>query len=177
MPYRFIIGCGCAGLLKIFENLSIIDSDKLVGTFEVVRLVVDGVNYEINSIFETKEEFLDYLNDTFRIIYSFEGEFKESGELIDYENIEEFETIEVVAIITWFPLRATIMSNSNTYQNNLLIGMEIDDRIVVDNQLQQVGYELIGDPISFDPITGTVSNLDLYENSKLFIFYRNPIPE
>lgn len=178
MPLQFLISpCGCAGLVREFSMIHIIDSNKLVGPyFEVISLVADGVYYEINSIFESQDDFNDYLNETFKIIYGWKGNFPYNAPFIDYENVEEFTSIEVVAIILTEYKTVEITTNTDVYQDSDLIGKVLDPRIVVDNQLQCLKSIVTVLPIDFDDNTGTISNLSLTDPSLLHISYRSKVP-
>lgn len=179
MPFQFLISpCGCATVLKVFTTvLQIIDSEKLRGIYvPVVRLIVedkngDIVKYEINTTFEDKQDFFNYLNDTFRIINNFSGLFVLDGNFIDYQNVEEHISIEVVAIINWTPVTVVMTEEGTTFQADYLIGANLDPLVAVDNQLQQQTYQS-----DFDPITGTIFNIQYYEDSILSFRYLEPIP-
>lgn len=144
--------------------------------FEVVKLRVikDNIttDYGINSIFETQTEFLDYLNDVFRINEGWIGNFLLDTDLIDYENIEDFTSIEVVAIILTEYKTETV--NGTSFTDPDLIGKILDPRMFLDNQPAQVGYDMTGGgPIDFDDSTGTISNINPGELSYSF---RSPVP-
>lgn len=99
MGYKVLMGCGCAGVVKTFDDLAIIDSPLLPKNgIQVVSLIFDGTEYLINEIFSNRNEFIDYFNEQFKIIHNFEGNIDGVGATLYYQNIEEFENIEIVAI-------------------------------------------------------------------------------
>lgn len=175
MPQLYVTSaCLCSTIINVFELLHIIDSEKLSGSyFEVIKLVIDGTDYQINTIFEQGDSFLTYLNNELKVEAGLKGDFIEG---IDYENIEEFTTIEVVAIILTEYKTVEINTNTDIYQDDDLIGKVLDPRIVVDNQLQSLGMTVIADPVEFDDESGTISNLSLTDTSILSFSYRSPIP-
>ena len=136
--------------------LAVMDSEKLRGrVFDVRWIKLSGEKHVVGKAFTSKEQFVVYLNTVFRPAKKQEGYYEIVGNGIEYLNIENYNQIEVMAIINWIPVTVEFDELTTEYQNNDLIGAELDPRMMIDNQPAQVGYGAIG----FNPDTGTVSAL------------------
>jgi len=100
--YQFIVRCGgCVSLMrKEAATLLVIDSDRLpFNNIQVVGLLINGTPYPIEIIFANKTALVTYLNDVFKVINGLQGTFSAIiGGGITYYNIEEYSSIEIMAI-------------------------------------------------------------------------------
>lgn len=166
-------GCGCLTVVEVFDAIPVIDTNRLsVPFFSVVGLKINGILTQINSTFVTDDQaailnLLDFLNDEFLALAEVEGTFRYQEGIIEYDNIEHFETLEIVAIITELHRTITASGEMLSYQNDELIGATLDPKMMIDNQGAQLEYKAFGnDPIAFDPETGTISNIYIPDTGK-----------
>lgn len=160
--------CGCTTIVDAIPMLRMIDSEKLRGdVFSIIGIKIDYHLIDINLTFVSVSEFLSYLNETFVIDNNQEGYYQLTDGYIDYYNVENYNQIEVMAIINWMMLTVDFDTLTTEYQNDFLIGAELDPRMFIDNMPAQIGYE----SISFNSATGTVSG---FAGKKLSLSYLPP---
>lgn len=157
--------CGCITLL--ISNLYVIDSDRLpVGDIQVWKIVInDSLVLEIEEVFQDKDELLVYLNTTFVSTYDLDGYFTIEDGVIYYSNPENYDKIEIVAILETTMLRYKMGSapdinlpsvpipNSNVIVDSNLVGVEVL-QVQVDTSVRQ--------PITlngwlFDSVNGAIT--------------------
>jgi len=92
--------CGCLGLVSDSTvDLFLTDSNLLPSSFlNIGWIKFDSIQYDIDDVFTDVIDLLSYLNTTFVSAYGFDGIFTLSGGFIEYSNIENFETAEIMAI-------------------------------------------------------------------------------
>lgn len=165
MP-AFLYSTPCNCIFLHISNLSVIDSEKLPEPFAIFKLVINvWDDYEINEVFETKAEFILWLNSTFVPSNGFTGSFSIDGDFIVYSNPENFETIEIVAILETSviifrmgnalePNKAYItIPNTSVITDANLLGIEVLS-VQVDSSMRQPITEI---GWIHDPLTGTIT--------------------
>jgi len=167
--------CGCVRFLQ--TSLFVTDGDKLPSAPFIGWVSFDGIEYPVNQAFETIEEAYEYLNTTFVNIYNKDGEFLNSGGLMEYTNPEDFQTAEIMIQYGLKNLVCTIgdpdpapniavdiaFDNGDTFTSEELFGFEYVQVKVSGIPLQPVGGpsgfvylpEDIGNPGNGTIITGS----------------------
>lgn len=147
MPaYKYLSTPGFAvQVVSIYNWKTVIDSDNLPATklhILAIKTVKDGVEtqYPIVKTFEHRTAFVSYLNSTF-VQDTGLSEFKLSSPYINYDNTEEFDKIEIMAIYGTQLIAFKVGDPESVGESPL--NLEPDQIVEVEN-----GSEIVHDSLS-----------------------------